>query len=707
MKKNLYPFVFSFLVSFQFLHAQSGLFIDTSFTAQQMVTDFFSNSCVTPVNITFNGDPLSIAFFEGANTGLGLNAGIVLSTGHAHTLGQPSQNWSSSNTAGNSDADLQSLIQSISQDAAVLEFDLVVNESGALDFKYVFGSEEYPEWVGNAFNDVFAFFVKPLGSSSFDNIATVPGTNVPVSVNNVNDTTNAAYYINNAGDQHIALDGLTTVLPATFNAVGSQTYHVKIAIADVGDNVYDSGVFIGIESLCGDSLLTPPAVAYALGNGSTTVQFENKSRYATSWHWEFGDNTISEERHPEPHTFPDFGNYYVKLTTQNWCCTDSLKFILVVQDALTASIFPENISCYGLSDGQINVSVSAGVAPFIFSINNDTHNTTGNFSGLAPGVYTVKIQDAAGSVTETMVTLTEPEISNQIVNASICEGGAYMLNGVAYDVPGTYDLELVSNGGCTSFVQLNLNILPSITPVVFQAEICEGETYQWNGVSYMQAGVYEQILTSAHGCDSLVTLELEVLPKDVTELMLELCVNEPSPVTGNIYPNEGIFTEQVIYQNQIGCDSSILAQVTVHPEEIINVEEVVPYGFLLNGVPLTQDTVVINYDTTAFGCALTAIVTYLIAPNYTSDLLQEQNFQVQPNPFGQNLQVSFHLTDKTVINAALYDNIGRLAVTIMNNEVLAPGSYTRNFSAVGLSPGLYLLRIEANGKIGQKYLLKN
>ncbi|MBK9014165.1 MAG: choice-of-anchor L domain-containing protein [Saprospiraceae bacterium] len=47
-----------------------------------MVMDFFSNSCATPSNVTFTGLPKMMAFFEGANTNLGVNAGIVLSSGH-------------------------------------------------------------------------------------------------------------------------------------------------------------------------------------------------------------------------------------------------------------------------------------------------------------------------------------------------------------------------------------------------------------------------------------------------------------------------------------------------------------------------------------------------------------------------------------------------------------------------------------------------
>ena len=66
-------------------------------------------------------------------------------------------------------------------------------------------------------------------------------------------------------------DGLTTELPAPFSVTPGETYHIKLAIADVGDSVLDSGVFIGIESLCGSPELKPPAIIEVEQDGATVV----------------------------------------------------------------------------------------------------------------------------------------------------------------------------------------------------------------------------------------------------------------------------------------------------------------------------------------------------------------------------------------------------------------------------------------------------
>ena len=323
MKSRIFTLI-TMVSIFAGANAQSNLFIDTSYTAEQMVMDFFANSCATPSNVTYNGAPATMAFFEGANTSLGVNAGIVISTGDVTQIAADVSTFVSGAMSGIGDSDLQNLNSGgfPSYDAAVLEFDLTVNDDGAMNFQYVFGSEEYPEWVGTSFNDVFGFLISGMGA--INNIALVPGANIPVSINNVNGTDNALYYIDNetGGNADIAFDGMTTPLQATFTAVSGNTYHVKIGVTDLSDAIFDSGVFIGIESLCGDSLLTPPAEAIAAVTGNTAT-FQNSSRYATAWHWDFGDGTTSDERYPGPHTYAQDGQYIIILTTQNWCCTDS------------------------------------------------------------------------------------------------------------------------------------------------------------------------------------------------------------------------------------------------------------------------------------------------------------------------------------------------------------------------------------------------
>jgi gliding motility-associated-like protein len=155
--------------------------------------------------------------------------------------------------------------------AAILEFDFIPY-ADTVRFKYVFGSDEYPEFAppnNTTYNDVFGFFISGPGISGFQNIAKLPNGAV-VSINNVNNITNPFYFVNN-GDgnmapynqspQYIQYDGFTKVLEAISAVQCGQTYHLIIAIADVGDGQWDSGIFLEANSL---STLTPIEISHTL-----------------------------------------------------------------------------------------------------------------------------------------------------------------------------------------------------------------------------------------------------------------------------------------------------------------------------------------------------------------------------------------------------------------------------------------------------------
>lgn len=363
MKNFLYTL--AILASTSFIsNAQSGLFIDTSYTAEQMIMDFFDNSCVTPSNITFNGSPVMMGYFEGANTDLGVNAGIVISTGDVTQLSQAAGVFATTANNADGDPDLGSLVFLPTYDAAVLEFDITVADTGDLEFQYVFGSEEYPEYVGSGFNDIFAFFVDDQSGSGMQNIAMIPGTTTPVAINNVNAGQNSGYFVDYEAiiGQHVAFDGLTTVLPATYASGNGATYHVKIGVTDVSDGIFDSGVFISTLSLCGPGLVNPPA-QFSAQLIDNKITLSNQSRYATSWHWDFGDGTTSEERYPAAHEYTNPGTYVVTLTTHNYCCSDTYSLTMVVGPLATDELAENGFEVFpNPVRDELNIQVEKGMA---------------------------------------------------------------------------------------------------------------------------------------------------------------------------------------------------------------------------------------------------------------------------------------------------------------------------------------------------------
>ena len=224
---------------------------------------------VTVSNISYSGINHAAGTFSGGTGIIGFEDGIILSTGNIADVVGP--NTADATTTDNSmpgDADLNTLISGYTTfDATVLEFDFVPT-TNVVTFEYVFGSEEYNEYVNTQYNNVFGFFING------NNVAMIPGTTTPVAINNVNgggptygdNPSNPTYYINNDCQDcgcsiNTELDGLTVVLTVIANVNAGQTNHIKLAIADAGDAVLDSDVFIKAESLFAPSLSLAPLTA--------------------------------------------------------------------------------------------------------------------------------------------------------------------------------------------------------------------------------------------------------------------------------------------------------------------------------------------------------------------------------------------------------------------------------------------------------------
>ncbi len=192
------------------------------------------------------------------NTGtLGISDGLLMTTGSAAFAIGPNNSATKGQSNKNEveDPDLKGIISSGEKqfDACVIEFNVEVF-SDTLTFDYVFGSEEYLEFIKD-FHDVFGFFISGPGISGKVNLATVPGTSDPVSVKNINNANNSQYYLDNGtgstpfDNLFLQYDGFTRRLESKIAVRPCQIYALKLAICDVKDDIYDAGIFIAGRSL--------------------------------------------------------------------------------------------------------------------------------------------------------------------------------------------------------------------------------------------------------------------------------------------------------------------------------------------------------------------------------------------------------------------------------------------------------------------------
>jgi hypothetical protein len=241
-----------------------GFNIVKTTNATQLVQCLLGPS-VSVSNAVLNAAPNAAGTFTGGGALIGYDTGMILSTGDVDSIYGPNDvdDTSTSNKMPG-DADLDTLVApNTTLDAAILEFDFQCSAGAQINIQFVFASEEYNEFVGSPFNDVFAVFLD--GNRATNNIArasgacaTTPG--LPIAVNNINcgnpilpdPPVNCGCFVDNTlGTLDTEMDGLTRNFLATAS-IGPGVHHMKIAIADTADDIYDANVFLRCGSLaCG------------------------------------------------------------------------------------------------------------------------------------------------------------------------------------------------------------------------------------------------------------------------------------------------------------------------------------------------------------------------------------------------------------------------------------------------------------------------
>ncbi|RMG83739.1 MAG: hypothetical protein D6714_09230 [Bacteroidetes bacterium] len=229
----------------------------SSASDQSLIEDvFIGGQCFDITGVSGIGPTEGRGQFSGGS--FGLTEGVILSTGNINNATGPNNNGSAGNDMGGGGGDPDLVIYSGAHptfDTEGIEFDFTPTIS-TMDFLFVFASEEYCEWVGTQFNDIFGFFISGPGingpfSNGAINIGVVPGGVTPITINTINQTQNSGFFIpNSAGcganvNPGFQFDGYTSVIAATANVIPCETYHIKLVVSDVGDGIYDTAVFLG------------------------------------------------------------------------------------------------------------------------------------------------------------------------------------------------------------------------------------------------------------------------------------------------------------------------------------------------------------------------------------------------------------------------------------------------------------------------------
>ena len=522
--------------------AQEGIVTKSNFTAEELVRDIFvKGSCDNVSNIQTIGKTLGIGYFENGENIIGINQGIILSSGDIEGAEGPNGDTRrSGNFRDNSgDRDLRSLVTGSIFDAVGLEFDFVPLDS-SVAFRYVFASEEYCEFVGREFNDVFGFFVSGPGiegtfSNQSVNVALIPGSEDFVAINSVNHQTNSDYYISNirredantcgldyqetANINLIEYDGFTAVLEASLNLIPCETYHIRFVVADVGDNFYDSAVFLeaGSFNLGGEVELSvqvdDPSQPYIVEEGCQegfflferantneidkpiTVRF-NVSAASTAV------EGVDFDSLPDFITIPaNVNSATLPISIINDLKTESLEFLtleldipcacytgladLIIKDPPVLFLNLDNQTICNNETILIEPDITGGTGPFTFNWEDGVADSIRSFSPTDQGRYSLTITDACGNfASDDMVLGVKVPPSATITGVEeVCEGDTARLR-VDFDGLPPYSITFSCNNvleGSIDNIQSNPFFLPATKNgnyllEQFSDKDCEGMT---------------------------------------------------------------------------------------------------------------------------------------------------------------------------------------------------------------------------------------
>lgn len=454
--------------------SKSQLTVSGGLTPQQLVQNVLLGSGITAFNITFTGDPVAIGTFNGVNSNIGLDSGIIMTSGDiSQAAGANTLQGAGLANGAPGDADLDFINSTTTQNACVLEFDFVPASSN-IKFNFVFGSEEYNEFVNSSFNDVFAFLLSGPGIIGQQNLALVPGTTLPVAINNVNNgnafgqsngpCTNCSYFFDNTNGTTAQYDAFTTVLTAYAIVNPCDTFHIKLAVADAVDQILDSGVLLEAASFTGGVPLISATFAsqYALNDSSiiegctdVTVRFSYPDTVAVDTYIKLayagtatngvdynqlpdsvkisaGDSTIFISIYPVSDALAE-GVETIEISQTNLppCLVAPAPLVVKIRDKtpFTAYVSNDTTICAG-NTVNLQAFITSGQQPYTISWDNGV--STDSIYTVSPTqttTYNVSITDACGQPFTQSITVSVlpngPILT--LSDTTICPGSSVLL----------------------------------------------------------------------------------------------------------------------------------------------------------------------------------------------------------------------------------------------------------------------------------------
>ncbi|MEN9522714.1 MAG: hypothetical protein RL065_1091 [Bacteroidota bacterium] len=381
--------------------------------------------------------------------------------------------------------------------------------------------------------------------------------------------------------------------------------------------------------------------------------------------------------------------------SQTVCFGDSVSFKNVYIH--TSGVYQDTLTSYNGCDSLVNFTLN--VLP-ILSTTYNQNVCFGNsylFNGNAlttNGTYLDTLQGYLGCDSFITMNLFVQSASTSTINQTICVNNPYSFNSQNLTIGGVYYDTLVNYVGCDSFITLNLIVNP-ISNLIINQTICSNTSYTFNGSMLNVTGVYYDTLQNQFGCDSFITLNLNVNQIGTSSFSQTICVGNSVTFNGNNLTTTGQYFDTLVAFN--GCDSIITFNLTVNPTSSYNYNYNLCVGstYLFNGNNLSTGGLYYDTLTNYLGCD-SFIVLNLNIVNPSSTVLNQSTCINNPFVFNsQSLIVSGTYYD-TLVNQFGCDSLITLNLTVnstssysMNQTICSNNSYLFNSQSLTASGTYY------------------
>ncbi|MEM6965503.1 MAG: T9SS type A sorting domain-containing protein, partial [Bacteroidota bacterium] len=369
----------------------------------------------------------------------------------------------------------------------------------------------------------------------------------------------------------------------------------------------------------------------------------------------------------------------------------------------TSGVYEDTLTTASGCDIIINLDLTVFSIPTeertIEICEGETYSVAGNTYD-SSGTYENILTDSNGCDSIVILNLTVHPTFTENLSVDICEGEVLLI-GDGYDETGIYEITFTASNGCDSVVILDLFVQPAITENL-SIDICEGETYSIGGNTYDESGTYENTLVGTNGCNILVILDLIIHPITNENIYEEICEGDFYSFGNQTLTEAGDYQATFITQNN--CDSIVNLELQVLPNEEITIDEAINYGDTFNGVVYFSDTTLVEIYAAQNGCDSIVTINLSILTN-TDELHNERmSLKVYPIPTYENVLLNYILKENAYLQFRLYNTSGQLLSYIAKSQLA--GEHTDTLDLEYLPQGVYWLSVQIDQQTMVKKIVK-